>query len=61
MQMTIDQCIELAGRQCWAPPCVSAARCDEAGECLYAAHDDDLHRIEDETWPYEDHPADDPR
>lgn len=50
MQMTIDQCIELAERECEHPPCPHTAACDEAECCLVA-----------ELWPYDDEPYDDPR
>lgn len=33
-QMTIDQCIEIAERECVDGPCPCRAECDEAGTCL---------------------------
>jgi hypothetical protein len=48
-QMTIDECIELAVRKCQHERCLCVAECDTAGACLA------------DPWPYDDHPADDPR
>lgn len=49
--MTIDECIEIAERECQEPPCQQVAACDEADCCLIAY----------ELWPHDDEPYDDPR
>lgn len=36
-QLGIDECIDLAERECFDPPCPSHASCDYAGECLCLA------------------------
>lgn len=34
LQLTVQDCISLAERECLEPPCESQADCDHAGECL---------------------------
>ena len=57
--MTVDECIEIAERECEGSSgsCPIVADCDLAGFCIEGW----MAGNGSNPWPYDDHPADDPR